>query len=65
MKLEVGIDTIQIIPENDMEAAYLQNTFNLREKADHVKCVRRQSLVSPNRFFLEIKPNADETRISK
>lgn len=41
MRFKTGRYGIEIIPENDQDAAYIEDTLGLRESGDYVKLVRR------------------------
>lgn len=40
MKLNILKDGLKIIPENELEISYIENTLRLREGGDYVKLVR-------------------------
>jgi hypothetical protein len=43
MQIVVSRTQISIIPDNEMELAYLENTFGLRKKGDFVRLVRENN----------------------
>lgn len=44
MHLECGVDSLRIVPDNEVDEAYLQHTFGLHTNGDFVKFRRRNHL---------------------
>lgn len=55
MKLEVGRRRMVIIPENEMEEAYLEKVYNLKDEGDKIEAKRVNAMGLHCWAYLEIK----------
>ena len=55
MKLKVERQRMLIIPENEMEEAYLEGVYNLQDNGDKINATRVNSMGVNSWAYLEIK----------
>jgi len=72
MKFELGRYGIRVVPENDLDQAYIEDTLGLRKQGDYVPLVR-VNVISMNKLaYVETitknsitKPLADATNLTQ